>query len=226
MSLVNHSSILKNHRAALGNTIYFKEVGQHTYVPPEDLAFIVVEVQAGGGGSAGCPATNSTQYSMSSGAGGGGYGRKKWLLNELNLLGETVTVGDGGAAGLASGGSGSNGTDSIFKTSVAIGGVGSPRGLIASSGTQVALIYGGAGSGATGVDFEAQGSDGQLFWLYFGYCYSYINGGSSFLGGSSKGYENGKLYGGGAGGVSQTIGNSARVGKSGAQGIVIINEYF
>src|ERR1700757_410300 len=53
----------------------FLTAGTFTYTPTSGTNSIIVEVIAAGGGSAGCPATTSGQFSAGGPGGGGSFGR-------------------------------------------------------------------------------------------------------------------------------------------------------
>jgi len=224
MSLVQHSSIIKNHRPALCNTIYFKTVGQHTYIPPEDLAFIVVEVQAGGGGGGGCPSTTSIHWACSGGGAGGGYAEKKILKDSLQAS-EIIIVGAGGIAGTAAGVGGAGGTSSFGTHASATGGAGGTAG-IRSIDSHGQFCGGSIGGTSTNGDLVIPGERAPLYWHSFTNHLACPSGGASHLGSATAAMFGGRNYGGGGGGLYNVASAAAASGTPGAQGIVIINEYF
>lgn len=183
-----------------------------TWTKPVNLVYVVVEVQAAGGGSgsSGAAAGNS-----SGGGGAGGYSKRLIPAASLGAT-ETVTVGSGGGAG--SSGNGSTGGNSSFGTlATATGGVHSTRG--GSGGAGGTAANGDINiSGQTGGNFKtaasnSQGGDGGDSQLG--------KGGRGSVGASGVG---GVSYGGGGGGSGQ--GGSENDGSAGANGVVIVTEYY
>ncbi|ACC71047.1 conserved hypothetical protein [Paraburkholderia phymatum STM815] len=87
--------------------------------------FLIVEIQAPGGGSAGAPATGASQYAGSPGASSGSYA--KVLLTAAQAgASQTITAGAPGAAGpTGSGAGGTGGTASFGSIITCPGGLGS-----------------------------------------------------------------------------------------------------
>jgi len=177
-----------------------------TWTKKPNLKYAVIEVQAGGGGAQN--ASNST----SAGRGGGGGAYSKKTINILNLGStENVMVGLGGRTNDGNAINGNAGSLSSFGSHCsATGGLGS---LTRIGGT------------ATGGDLNISGCDG-------GFSVSTTTsgkGGDSVLGFGGVGIESagvgnaGKLYGAGGGGA---LGSSGQLGGSGANGIVIVTEYY
>lgn len=185
-----------------------------TWTKPSNLKYIVVEVVgAGGNGGSG---NNTNGQQAGAGGGGGGYSKKTIIASALNST-ETVTVGIGGSPGgtssfgtspylQATGGNGGGGPGSAPGGAGGVGSGGDVNISGSAGGTSVA--GGGAGLGASGAGA----------------------GGSSFLGGGgaagvANNGSNGGSYGGGGGG-----GNGAGIGGvsggTGANGVVIITEYY
>lgn len=187
-----------------------------TYAKPAGLKKIKSTLVAGGGGSGGADTINGA---ASIGGGGGGSSIKEILASALSAS-ETVTIGAGGSGG-AIGVTGSNGGATSFGAHhSATGGVG---GTGVSSASNRSGVDGGVGSGGD-LNIEGSGSEGV---------YSAGNvasgGGSSILGGGVRGTNSsnidGAQYGGGGGGVVRTSGVD-RTGADGADGVIIIEEFF
>lgn len=188
--------------------------GATTWTKPTGLKYVIVEVQAGGGAGGGAVGSDDA----GGGGGGGGYARK---LIQASLLGatETVTVGAGGVGGIGSGPSGGN--SSFGSHLVSTGGSGGT----ANNGT--------AGVGGIGTlgDLNIGGSDGYIGTIDTSGTEIGGHGGDSHLGGGALGGDNsangssGKLYGGGGGGAASPSGTDYS-GGSGANGIVIVTEFY
>jgi len=185
--------------------------GGTTWTKPAGLVAVKVTVVGGGGG--GDRGTTSSPTVSIGGAGGGGGGASFEYIPAPSIPGPvTVTVGSGGVGEAAPGNpnSGSGGTSSFGAFVSATGGSGGGSG--------------GSGSGGT-VDFTG-GTGGSQITLPTAFS---LPGGSSILGAAGAGRsgntggDNGKNYGGGASGG---VGPSPRVGGAGAQGVVIVEEFY
>lgn len=192
--------------------------------------YIVVEVVGGGGGSGGCAATSSGQVAEAGGGGGGGYARKKISSASLSST-ETVTVGEGGTAGASGQNTGGTGGTSSFGAHCSAAGGNPGIGSAASSGS----INSGGGSGgiATGGDINVRGGSGGSGRAVGAETFRTNLGGGSMYAGMSKvgnaGSEvalDGYLYGGGAAGSRSSQSLSAKTGAVGADGLVIVYEYY
>lgn len=197
--------------------------GTFNYTPSnQNVKFITVEVVGAGGSGSGCAATSNLNSFSGGGGGAGGTSRKTMTVTFNQNY--PYTVGQGGksvsgpVAGVA-------GTSSSFNNQVyGMGGGG------AGTGGNT-YMPGGSGGSASGGDVNisgGDGSDGQN-----GQLFSAGNGGSSSLGGGGRagsvpggGYA-GKAVGSGGGGAydSTFSGNSYASGK-GADGMVVITEYY
>jgi len=184
-----------------------------TWTKDAGLKYVVVEVVGGGGGSGGATDSGSNG---GGGGGGGGYGRRLILASTLGST-ETVTIGSGGTAGTSSTPGGSGGTTSfgsLVQATGGDGGVSTGSGGVGGVGSLGDVNTNGQGGGAGG-----SGVRGGL-------------GGNSFFGGgaSSATVNNvgraGTDYGGGASGGSSGNGSGYRAGAAGADGIVIVTEYY
>lgn len=184
-------------------------------------SFIIVEVVGGGGGGGGA---FSGTGDVGSGGGAGGYSRKKILASSLSAS-ETVTIGDGGAAGTSGVGSGGTGGTSSFGSHCSsTGGAGGSRGAGST-------IYGGAGGAGSGGDLNINGSIGNPSTYSGTVVANNIGGlgGNSHLGIGGRGaYDTSQtptkgIYGGGGGGGKSAIGTNS--GAVGGLGIIIVWEY-
>lgn len=207
-------------------------VGSGTYTPSTGMVYCVVECVGGGAGGGGSGNSAAGVQSTAGGGGGGAYSRIT-LTSATVGVSQVVTVGTGGAGGIAGNNTGGGGLDtSLGALCIAKGGTG---GTGNSGGTIPAGGAGGARASGTG-DITISGQSGQ---------YGTANGGSLFVptgGGGNSGLtfgaggialnvagvttgSAGLLYGGGgAGGQSYNAGGTA-AGGAGAAGIIIIQEY-
>lgn len=178
-------------------------IASGTYTKSAGLKYAVIEV-VGGGGKGGTG--DSANYGT--GGGGGGYARKTLVTGSIGAT-ETVTIGTGST--------GSGGVASSFGVLVTAGG-GTDGGTPGNEpGT------GGLGGGG---DINSKGQGGGAGTRLNGVG----NGGSSVLGGGAGGILNagngnigGQYGGGGSGGPLNAAGS---VGGNGADGVVIVTEYF
>ena len=206
-------------------------VASGTWTKPAGLKFVEVWVVGGGGGGGGADGQGGGTCAIGAGGGGGGWAYSKILAAALGAT-ETVTIGAGGAGGAgASSATGATGGTTQFGTLVtATGGTGG-TGKDGSAAVRVAQP-GGAGTGGTG-DIQAKGSPGTMGVSEAGsarFCAG--NGGGSLLGGGPRGRQASAVGtdaavagAGGAGGASYDAAANYG-GGDGADGIVIVKEYF
>lgn len=199
-----------------------------TYAKPVDLKFVVVELVGGGGAGGNTSSTGAGEASAAGAGGGGGYAVKKYLASAL-LASETVTVGTGGARTGASAADGQAGTDTTFKTTVASGGGGGiGSGVTGTSG----FTAGGLGGSFSGADYGSRGGPGFPGTIIAAVPTRTSLGGSSHYSGNQRTIHNahgiaGADYGAGGGGTSNTASvGAAYQGGAGADGVVLIHEYF
>lgn len=217
VEVTNASGVAENDKTI--GTGYVVKSGTSVWTKPTGLKYITVEVVGGGGGGGG--ASNLSGQS-GGGGGGGGYAKKTISASSLSST-EYYIVGVGGTAG-ASGSGGTGYISSFSSYLLATGGTGggsSATGGVGGIGSLGDLnIKGGGGSG--GDVSNNTGSTGV----------SGGSGGSSVLGGGANSVANntspnaGGVYGGGGGGGSTVKGGGAQDGAVGAQGIVIVTEYY
>lgn len=192
-----------------------------TWSKPSNLSYVVVEVQAGGGGGGAARDSGTSSEGAGGGGGGGGYCKKQILASSLSTT-EAITVGVGGTAGALGGTGGTGATSSFGSHCSANGGTGGGEDTVFGTGGTATggdlNIQGGAGNpgqdnGETAAPmFSGKGGDSRLGF------------GGAFLRTSGSG-NNGQLYGG-AGGGGLTLDNGSYDGGVGAQGVVIVTEYF
>lgn len=210
-----------------------------TWVKPAGLKFVIIEVQAGGGGVGQAGSTTSGQASEASSGGGGEYARGKVLAEDLGAT-EAVTVGAGGAAGVSTGNGGTGGTSSFGAHLTAIGGGGglymagdggsifNPGGVGGTGGstggdtTDVVRIPGGRG-GAAAVISGATLSGGRRNVAGASHMSTSDTGAGTAAASSPIA---GRNYGAGAVGGRNGASSSASGAAAGGAGIVIVREYF
>lgn len=193
------------------------------YTKSTGLAYIRVRLVGAGGGAGGADAA-ATDESAGAGGGGGGYSEEVIAAASLAAT-ETVIVGFAGLGGANTGGNGLSGNTTSFGSFLsATGGTGgngddaSPQvGSSGGSGTGGDINLSGAfGFGTVGITTASlQGGKGGDSHLGFG----------GYGGSAGVGPGNGGLYGAGGGGAFSNNG-SATDGASGANAVVIIEEYF
>lgn len=195
-----------------------------TWTKPSGLNHVVVEVQGAGGAGGG-----SGEDTSGSGGGGGGYARKLVAASLLNST-ETVTVGIGGYGVVeADGTSGSASTFTVTSGTNVVGNGG-------SLGTD-RNAAGGAGGTATGGDINITGGSGVSSDVEDGGTSSAGtktgHGGGSVLGPVTH-YSSASIgsgiagvgYGSGGSGSNSGTGTNTYSGGKGANGIVIVTEYY
>lgn len=232
------------------DTLYFTSSGTFTKATYPWLRAVRVKCQAGGGGSGSGDAMSAGE-AVASGGGGGGCYAESFITDIASLAASvTVTVGSGGAGGAGGAGDGVSGTDggdSEFGAGTAYevsagGGNGGARGFESAlngfgTGTSARrvgtgdLVLGG-GAGASGFRIGTTVS-GAVVLALGGV------GGDSVLGRGGRGADlagttivelgqTGTPYGGGAGGsagVCDTGTQNGPDGRSGGDGIVIVELY-
>lgn len=211
IEVTNASGVVESNKTI--GTGHIVKSGATGWTKPSGLKYIVVEVQAGGGG--GGNANSGTANNITgSGGGAGGYTRKIVAASSLSAT-EYYLIGGGGTAG-------ATGKRSAFTASIyATGGAG---GNDSSNGAT-----GGSGSGGD-INITGGGGGGGVFPGISGQFGSGI-GGASYFGGGAPGKttddsngSNGLAYG--SGGSGATVTNSSASGGTGAQGIIIVTEYY
>jgi hypothetical protein len=204
-----------------------------TFVPTPGAKFIEVTVVGGGGGGGGCGAAAASALSIGNSGGGGGAAIATISVEDLNPLGETVTVGAGGAAGAAStsGNGGTGGTSSFGTWLEATGGNGGAAGASATTApTSTTNTNGGDGFGG---DLTFHGGASEVTFRFTAVAGRVGLGGAAALGfsqpqagrGSNGIGSDGFNYGGGGTAGYASNSTAAQVGGKGAPGIVIVKEY-
>lgn len=204
---------------------YVTTTGTTAFAKGADSSFVVVTVVGAGGGGGGVSAVAGA---AASGGGAGALGKRKIPTSSL-AASENVIVGTGGTPGANTGTNGGTGGTSSFGTTPFVSctgggpGIGSTAastnkqggtGGTASSGD--VNVSGGAGGGSVSTAAAATSMSG------FGGADPMWGGMAQALSGTTGAGVNGLNYGGGASGA---LGGAANAGGTGANGIVIIEEY-
>jgi hypothetical protein len=183
--------------------------------------FLIVEVQAAGGGSAGAPATGASQYSGSPGASSGSYA--KVLLTAAQAgASQTITAGAPGAAGpTGSGAGGTGGTASFGSIIVCPGGPGSSSYGPTGTTTSIQNAPGAAAQPTISAGTVITSTPGNTG----GYAIGTLTGVASAQGGAAP--INGSTTSEGSGGRGLGIGAStgAVPGASGGGSKIIVWEF-
>lgn len=220
---------LTSHQPTLVNTIYTTAAGVTTYTKKDSVAFIDVELVAGGAQGGGCALTTTGQ---SAGAGGsaGGYSRRM-IPNSLLSATTTVTNGAGGSTGVA-GAAGQNGSLSSFGTFLsATPGTGGAAGAALTTTSLGAAPTLTVGIGSSG-DLNLPGGYGDSSLIIASSSPVSGAGGASFFGAGGAPIAStsgdgiaGVAPGSGGSGAGNAISQPIHKGGAGANGIVIIREY-
>jgi hypothetical protein len=189
------------------------------YTKPAGITYIEVEVVGGGGASD----ESGTDNSGSGGGGGGGYSKKLIGATSVGTT-EMINIGAGGTYNSINIVRTGAGTSSRFGSH-----------CVANGGVHSSTDAGGAGGTASGGDINVQGGNGHNAEESYSGSEGITRGemgGASVLGfggnteGSSHDGSPGQLYGGGAGGASTPNGGSSNDGADGADGVIIVTEYY
>lgn len=187
----------------------------------------------GGGGGSGC--TAGAGVSLSRPGGSGGNYSESWIDAATVGASVTVTVGAGGAGGLAANGTGGDGGESSFGTLVtAPGGLGGGALTAPTTGPRITNGAAPAGPGTGQIRLQGEaGGPGTQFATGFGTGGQGGSSGGGYGGGDVGGIMNnntgaagnaGEVHGGGGGGASANNGG-AFAGGAGARGIVIVEAW-
>lgn len=188
-----------------------------------DMKWHVVEGWAGG--ASGSSAGGGAGQAAGAGGGGAGYFKKLYASSALSAS-ESFTVGTGGAG---NGVAGNSGTNTVWKSCTANGGI---NGASMTTQTGNNVVNGGTGGSATGGDENLQGDDGGKGQVFAGSAAFTNTGGGSprggavtVFGGASQSVGSaGKFPGGGASG--SFAGSTGQNGANGAGGQIIIASYY
>lgn len=220
VEVTNASGVVESNKT-LGSTgqCMRQTAANGIWTKPAGLSYVEVE-QVGGGGSGEGVTSGGSTSDAGGGGGAGGYARKVIPASSLSSTVNYIVAPTVSTSGVANG---NTGYTSIFGTF-----------LTCNGGTGGASMAGGSGGTATGGDLNVTGGDGDPETNNSGSIRLKAggSGGASYFGGGGKGGApgsnnggNGSAYGSGGGGGSADNGGSGN-GGSGAQGIIIVREYY
>jgi hypothetical protein len=215
----NLNTAVPNSQGILVQALAFQKqifTSSGTFTIPANITQVKATVTGGGGGGGGSSTT------VGGDGGGAGGTAIKWLVNLTPANTIIVTVGTGGAAGLANASGGNGVASTIASGTQSITTVTGSAGL----GGQGFGFGAGLGGGATNGDINITGSPGEQTIFISGSSQTIgTNGGSSALWGAGGGLGGnnttggaGTSPGGGGGGAGA---NGALAGGAGAAGIVL-----
>lgn len=205
-----------------------------TWNRPSGCRQVIVEVQGAGGAGGGAKATSANEASIGTGGSSGSYSRSK--VDVTGISSSTITVGSGGSG--SAGSDGGNGGNSSWNdgtnTVTANGGAGNDS---SSAGTGIGISLAGSGASAGSGDFTISGLGGKSGWAFASDPFGVSgDGGSSYFGGGIHGVvlntdfsqagANASVYGAGGSGAINLGNQTAAAGGDGADGVVIVTEYY
>jgi hypothetical protein len=211
--------------------------GSGTFTPDTGTNFVIIELQAGGGGGSGVASPGGTNIYVGSGGSGGGWLRVKLTSN---FSGASYSVGAKGLGGAAGNNNGANGGNTTFTTTAgspvtytAGGGQGGGRNGPFAAPFVSGIPIGGTATG--GDDNRIGGAPGVPIAVSTNNNVG-SNGGSSMysagapstpLGGTntSSAGSNADGKGGGGSGAVATGTGAAVAGGNGSDGMILIWEY-
>lgn len=212
-----------------GQTKVVTFTGNGTYTPPTDVKALEMTGVAAAGGSGGVDGQGASTAAMSGSGGGGGA---SILTTNLIDASYAVVIGVGGVGGAAGNNNGTSGGDTtITSTNVTMvcngGFFGSGMTAVAGNSNSSS----GKGGGASGGDVNLHGSDGEHGIIVSGAPSQASTGGESLFGGSVRGRLDNVGYsptvpGAGASGSGVRNDTANRAGADGADGVVIVKEFY
>lgn len=199
------------------------------YNPPPNVRALEFIAIGGGGGGGGVDGQGAGTAAQSTGGGGGGAAIAITSIIESSY---TISIGAGGTGGAAGNNNGSaGGTTTVTSTNVNLsctGGNGGTGMLATSGSTTGAAAGGGLGSGG---DISISGIPSSFSAVISGTgLVASVSGHSILLGGliavgGTAGTSN-SIYGGGGGSTSVNTVATDYAGGDGADGVVIVKEYY
>lgn len=230
---ISAGAVIAQIRAAMGRLegqTVCTATATSVYTVPSGVQCLLVEGVAGGGGGAGS-AGSSTLAAIGGGGGSGGYFRK---LFTATATAYTYIIGQKGTGGAAGANNGNSGTNTTFGAGVSLltafaGG----GGFNMATGTNVAITSGGDGGAvSTGGDVNAGGTSGEAGMRANASSTGFGAGANSYFAGGGLRATNNTAGSaatapgaGGSGGRVESQ-NNARAGGDGANGIIIITEFY
>jgi hypothetical protein len=191
------------------------------YTKPAGLKLIKVTVVGGGGrGAPGNPTASGN------GGGGGGTAIKVYPAPSLPASAIPYSVGAGGTAPSATGGTTSFGVAPLTVIT-ATGGANSAPAFTGGTGSSGDINFGGGpGQGYLNIGAPINTMIGGMGGAAGGGLGAGGGGGLSAPATGSLGGQPGQNYGGGGGGAGSQSGSSTGAGGNGAPGVVIIEEFY
>lgn len=189
--------------------------GSGTYTTPAGCVGIFVECIGAGGGGGGCSSTTAGQTSSGGSGGGGGFASVMIQNPSATYAYAVGAPGAGGPGGAGSGSVGGNATATTFGTSCEVtGGLGGSGGAVNTGGAS-----GGPGVGTVGTVLITGGGNGNDS---LGVA---ARGGAGGIATQNADGTAGVFPGGGGGGGFSANGAS-HSGASGANGLIVVTEYY
>lgn len=202
-------------------------VGSGTYTTPTGCIAIMVEVMASGG-SGGGTSSSASNSAGGSGGGAGGYLRK---LISAPAATYAYVVGAKGAATAAGANNGNTGANSTFGTSL-LTAVAGGAGISMAFGTAVSVSRGGINTAiSTGGDINGSGTAGEHGMRLSGAICCAGTGGATIWGSGGRGRDTASTgqdalgFGSGGGGAT-SVGAGDNAGGNGADGLIVVTEYY
>lgn len=211
------------------NVQTFDLAGTYTYTETPGTGWVIVEVQAAGGGSGCAAATGVSDVSVGGSGSAGNYGKSQLLSG---FSGASIVVGAAGAGGTSGSVNGGAGGASSFGALTAAGGIGGGQGASLPFGA--ATVFQAAAAPATAAGFNILNVTGQGGVTYFIMTNQNVvsaPGGASFFGtgapAQSVGFPGASAvnYGSGGSGGANGASGSLRSGGAGAGGVVFVWEF-
>jgi hypothetical protein len=209
--------------AASADVQIFATTGSTTWTKPVGAKSVNVQLFAGGGGGGSGRKDNTAATTKGGGGGGGGGGYLNVTL-DASALGSTenITIGAGGASGIAqaatigNGNAGGSGGNTSFNSLICIGGGGGQGGTLSSGGPGgVAILYANNGGNGSTNGNGSIGTPGSVT--------SVTQYGGAGGGGGAGISNTSTAFSGGSGGRSNILnlngGSNGAVGVAGGAGI-------
>lgn len=198
------------------------------YTPPDDVRSLEFTVIGAGGGGGGVDGQGAGTAAVSAPGGGGGAA----ILTTENIESVyAVVIGAGGTGGAAGANDGvDGGATTVISTDISLAGNGGGGGL-GMLGVASGFNSGSAGGSAAGGDLNLHGEATNIVVVRSGALSSSCISGASILGGGTRHRvaatgNNANNYGVGGGGTTSPDVTTNYAGGDGADGIVIVKEFF
>lgn len=199
------------------------------YTPPPNVRALEFIAVGGGGGGGGVDGQGGGTAGASVAGGGGGTSIDYTSIIESSY---TIVIGSGGSGGAAGNNPGSNGgTTTVSSTNINLTANGGNGGGGSLGGAGYGLNGGAAGGVASGGALNFYGSYSTYISLNGGLAYTLSHPGSSIFGGGYRtevgvAGNTAHNYGEGGRGVLNYTSTTDYAGGTGADGVVIVKEYF